>query len=241
MFKENTLFVVGAGASAEFDLPVGRKLSDIISRESQFRFDFGQQVGGNRKTLQWLQRHYPNSTVCNQRLAVLREISDRIFMSSSIDNFIDKHSNEEHLAEMGKLQIAIAIAEAERKSKLFFDVNKPDPLDLKKLGSTWIDSFARILMEKVSKEEISNIGENVSIICFNYDRCIEYYLIEAICQAYIGVEYAQAHEIVFRMNIIHPYGTLGGLPTERFSFGGEVVPFGGGVGDNIDPWPVLAV
>jgi hypothetical protein len=32
MFKRKTLFVVGAGASKEVDLPVGVKLSQIISR-----------------------------------------------------------------------------------------------------------------------------------------------------------------------------------------------------------------
>jgi len=239
MFKKNTLFVIGAGASAEFKFPIGRELSEIISQESLFKFKSGRLVKGNYDTLSWIDNRYPDASARSERLAALKEISNRIFMADSIDNFIDMHANEPHISEMGKLQIAIAIAKKERSSKLFFETNDSKALlDLKKLQDTWIDSFSRILFEKTPKENITDIGENVSIICFNYDRCIEFYLIEAIRQTYIGVSYAQAHEIVSSMKIIHPYGTLGELPNNLHARDGGVVPFGGEVGEDIDPWPV---
>jgi hypothetical protein len=46
MFKRNTLFVVGAGASAELDLPLGGALAKRISQKLDIRFEHGnQQIG----------------------------------------------------------------------------------------------------------------------------------------------------------------------------------------------------
>jgi hypothetical protein len=45
MLRHNTVFVVGAGASKEFGLPVGSELAAEISKKLDINFDrFGREV-----------------------------------------------------------------------------------------------------------------------------------------------------------------------------------------------------
>jgi hypothetical protein len=46
MFKRKTLFIVGAGASAEFGLPVGSGLAAKIAHMMDVRFEFGYRPIG---------------------------------------------------------------------------------------------------------------------------------------------------------------------------------------------------
>lgn len=123
---------------------------------------------------------------------------------------------------------------------VFFDVNAARArLDLPSLGDTWIDAFSRILLEKARYDNLESIGANISILCFNYDRCIEYYLIEAIRQTFVELSYEDAHRIVSRIQFIHPYGTLGALPEKLLGDGNNSIPFGFDVKHGFDPWSVL--
>jgi hypothetical protein len=45
MFKRQTLFVLGAGSSAEVGMPVGATLSRNIAGKMDIRFDGGTSVG----------------------------------------------------------------------------------------------------------------------------------------------------------------------------------------------------
>jgi hypothetical protein len=239
LFKEETLFVVGAGASAEFGMPVGRQLSEIISKMLYFEFErySGLKIGDHR-VLNWLERRYAAQDDLHPRLAACRKVSEGIFLASSIDNYIDVHSDDPLVSELGKFALALAIAEAESKSKLRVDPsNVKNRLNLRDqtLSSSWVDSFCRILFEKVRLTELDSIGSNVSMICFNYDRCIEQYLTEAVHQTY-GVEYGKAHSVVNSMEIIHPYGTLGRLPGRQHGHETGTIRFGHSIDEGFDPW-----
>jgi hypothetical protein len=39
MFRRQTLFVIGAGSSAEVEFPVGKELARIIGRKMDIRFE----------------------------------------------------------------------------------------------------------------------------------------------------------------------------------------------------------
>jgi hypothetical protein len=57
MFKRRTLFIVGAGASNEFGLPLGSKLAAAIREKLDVSFDsMGFQLGGGDREL-WGQVH----------------------------------------------------------------------------------------------------------------------------------------------------------------------------------------
>lgn len=238
MFKEKTLLVVGAGASHEFGLPIGTKLSDIIRDKSLFRFDHGTLLQGDRYLLHHIRKKYEDSSERNLRLKALSEIYHGIFLANSIDNFIDSRDDNPQIAEVGKLAIATTIAQAEANSALMRTQGSLSKLDLSdtKVCNTWIDRFARILFERTRRSNIKSIAENVSIICFNYDRCIEQYLTEAISQRF-SVPYNDAHDIVANINIIHPYGSLGTLPNTQ-DMTDEYVAFGFDLESGLNPWPV---
>jgi len=163
----------------------------------------------------------------------LEVISRGIGTAVSIDAFIDRFRESDAIATLGKLLIALEIADAERNCIMHPAtvadqrfISTPQTAD-----DTWIGSFSRILLDGVT--HLDEIGKDITIICFNYDRCIEYYLTETISAAY-NVDLASAEEVVGRLNIIHPYGTLGALPTVAQAEGYGVLPFGAELSSDID-------
>ena len=47
------------------------------------------------------------------------------------------------------------------------------------LTSTWYLRFFQLLYEDVVKSQIEQLFDNVSFIVFNYDRCVEFFLVNA--------------------------------------------------------------
>jgi hypothetical protein len=236
MFRDNTVFVVGAGASAEFDMPVGSKLMETIRENCIYKFDHGGLRQGVPVILEHLNdgrdvRDHGDRDWIDQRLKAMARVSLSIDMAESIDEFIYRNSDDPLIAEVGKLQIAYAIAYAEGESLLRADQFNSHS-GFARANETWINTFAKVLFNGVKATEIDTIGQNITIICFNYDRCIEWYLERAIVRAYPGTSDGKARDIVRYINIIHPYGTLGSL--SEFPFG-QVRKLGA-MADNIQTW-----
>ncbi|MDX0640343.1 hypothetical protein GOD58_18200 [Sinorhizobium medicae] len=220
MFEPNTVFVIGAGASAEFGLPVGWKLLENIRDNSHFFFDHGKfPTKGNRKIYNTVYGKYEREQEMLERAFIaLGDINRGVETAGSIDEYINRYSDDSLIAELGKIQIAHAILEAEGKSKLVPPKGKEgDYINWGDVQDTWISTFARALFDGVRASDVESIGRDITIICFNYDRCIEHYLEFAIQRAYRDVDRKTARKIVDRMNIIHPYGSLGSL--SRFAYG----------------------
>lgn len=224
MFRDETVFVIGAGASEEFGLPVGWKLLNAIKQNSKFRFDYGLKEGVADIFNAINQRYDNQREEVNARLLASAEIHRAIDSAGSIDSFIDRNNHDELIAEVGKLQIAYAIAKAEAGSRLLTRSTGMYPdVNWQAAEKTWITSFTEALFDGIRTTNVETIGTNVTIICFNYDRCIEFYLIAAIERSFQNVSREQAARIVQNMNIIHPYGWLGKLPSDG---GGPTVGFG---------------
>src|SRR5215210_4547592 len=141
MFKRPTLFVVGAGASQEFGLPIGTQVADVIAQKLSFRLDdFHRLVPGqgDPKLLRLIQnragphelQHYFDA--CNR-------IRNGIILSDSIDRFIDFYRNEKAVQYCGKIALAQAILEAEKGSALAVDPgNIYNTLDFRKSKESWL-------------------------------------------------------------------------------------------------------
>lgn len=114
----------------------------------------------------------------------------------------------------GKLAIVRSILNAERASKLQSEDPGGNRYSLRGMAGTWYVSFFQMLTENVAKVDASRIFDNVTIITFNYDRCIERFLVQAIAD-YYDIEIGISEEIVRKVSIYHPYGKVGGLPWER--------------------------
>jgi hypothetical protein len=226
MFKRRTLFVLGAGASFEANLPVGLGLAKMIVKKLDVRVgDHGRNIGeGDGALLQQFKDQFPADF--NGYLQAGWRIRDGLPTASSIDDFLDMHSHDELMQLAGKAAIVKTILEAERESHLFFDPNnsRDRSIVLGKLEASWFMRFLRVLGRNVAKANVRQIFDNVGFVVFNYDRCLEFFLLNAL-QAMYSISINEAVSIVQNLTIVHPYGTVGNLP----DFGnGNQIPFGGG-------------
>ena len=214
MFRAKTLLVLGAGASCEVGLPVGSDLLGIISDCIDFRFDFGRPISGDLSILEALKLELNEEGAVdrlNQHLNAGHQLRKSAQQALSIDNVIDALEDPE-VELMGKLGILGAILGAERASDCFRGERAdPDSIDISKFQNTWYSSFTKLLTENVKRSQIDQLFNNVEIINFNYDRCVEQYLPHSLSE-YYGVERAAVQQIVNSLRIHRPYGVAGRLP-----------------------------
>ncbi|MEN3952099.1 SIR2 family protein [Iodidimonas sp. SYSU 1G8] len=228
MFDSRTLFIIGAGASAEVNLPIGDDLTKRIAKLLTFQFDGFQKTSGDELIYRALQQHISSTRRhdADQLLNSCLRISRAMPLASSIDSYLDSSPDDTNMIFCGKLGIARSILDAERTSKLFFGANQAS-LDFRALSETWYNKIFKILCRGVSLKNIDYIFDNVSMIVFNYDRCIEHFIKNSL-STYFNLKPERAEEITKTLHIIHPYGTVGELPwksKERsISFGATPSP-----------------
>jgi hypothetical protein len=215
MIQVKTVFVLGAGSSVEFGLPDGVGIIDKISLKTDFNFNphVGRKPKGDPAIMEELQRKAHGKI--NQFISAANKISVGIKSSRSVDDFLYNHGHDEYIVRTGKLAIVSTILDAERSSKLYvpgirdqFFPNSPD--DLKE---TWLYKLFQFIQTGVRKSDIEHIFDNIEIINFNYDRCVEFFLFKQI-QASYDLSESEAIPIMRSLKITHPYGTVGRLPWE---------------------------
>lgn len=217
MFRAKTVFVVGAGASAEFGFPLGAALLDDIARRVDISYEFGRLKRGDYTIVEAL-RNSLDANANNQRYNEHLHTASQIVKSSkqglSIDNVLDALEDEK-AALVGKFGIVRSILAAEESSPLSQWIDHfPEQIDISSFSNTWLDGLTKILIEGRRKSQIENIFENLTIINFNYDRVIEHYLPFAISNFY-GLKTEAVREVMSRLPIYRPYGKAGTLPWER--------------------------
>jgi hypothetical protein len=223
MFKRRTLFIVGAGASNEVGFPLGRALADDVGQRMDVQIDgrTGAFVGKGDIVF-WEYLRDRDRRQLNSYLYAGWLIREGIPFAQSIDDFLDRHRSNEIANTLGKAMIIKAILEAERGGALYF--NKLADPEAKfqpgKFANTWLMKFIHVLGRDLKKEDVRTIFDNVAFIVFNYDRCLEFFLIHAISNLY-GIADTDAAELVEELTIIHPYGAPGGNtnPLRRTPFG----------------------
>jgi hypothetical protein len=228
---KSLVFVLGAGASKEVSLPIGTELKSEIERLLDIRFQYGsRQESGDHQVTEALhliaskEKDLPGQI--NPFLHMCRRIRDAMPQAISIDNFIDCHADEPKIAVCGKLAIARAILAAEAKSTLTINRNNIyNKLDFAKNSKTWFNGFFQLLTENCRVEDLPARLRSVGVVTFNYDRCFEHYVFNAI-QNYYGVSADKSAELLTNLEIHHPYGMVGGLPWMRrqtsIDFGSDV-------------------
>ena len=228
---KSLVLILGAGASKEVRLPIGRELKSEIGRLLDIRFEHGiRQKSGDYQITEALRlvasKEKEQTGQINPFLHMCRRISDAMPQAISIDNFIDCHSEEPKIAVCGKLAIARAILAAEGTSTLTIDRgNIYNKLDFAKSAESWFNSFFQLLTENCRAEDLPARLRRVGVVTFNYDRCFEHYLFNAM-QNYYGFSAEKAAEVLTNLEIHHPYGMVGSLPRMRrpvsIEFGAEV-------------------
>jgi hypothetical protein len=135
-------------------------------------------------------------------------IRDGIVFSQSIDDFLDQHRTNNFVNRYGKAAIAKSILEAEQNCKLYFNPFKGQEMfDVSAIANTWFVKFMYMLGRGVPTENVREILDNVAFIVFNYDRCVEFFLVHALRRLY-RIHEDEARGIVDDLHILHPYGVL---------------------------------
>lgn len=215
MFRARTLFVVGAGASSEVGLPIGSELLARISKLLNFHIGpFSELEKGDRIIFDALKELFPiNGELekLNEHITAGRVLNGAAQQALSIDNLVHSHEDPV-LSRVAKLAIVRVILDSERTSGKFVWPNGvSQSLKLSEFDDTWYRSFTALICEGIQKSQIADIFENLAIVNFNYDRCLEAYLPSSIAN-YFNIGLEEAKDIVRRLKILRPYGMAGKLP-----------------------------
>lgn len=212
MFESKTVFIVGAGASEEAGLPIGSGLTEKIANLINLKMSYGDLESGDPDIYHALTQLVNKAPAQNRNtlLASARSVTEAMDLALSIDTFLESHATNEEYVLVGKLGIVRAIVIEERKSLLTPDYENGKPFHLKRLSKTWYYSLARQLFTGIPVENPELSFQNVSFVVFNYDRCLQTFLIRAL-EVYFRITLQRAEEIVKNIRIIHPYGSLGSI------------------------------
>lgn len=228
MFNKKVVFVLGAGANEEVGLPFGEGFKKEISGKLGFGMQQGMRTVGDVHVYDAITAHVKNLEGQNSRnpyLSAARMLTHALIGASSVDEYLSNKRSVPEISFCGKLAIASTILQAERASDLFFDPREkgPEILPPKVMGS-WYPLFWQLLHKNIEDQNLEDIFRNLTLIIFNYDRCIEHYLICQL-QVHYGISEVRAFELLKTLNIFHPFGTVGNLPPQGqqnpMEFGGR--------------------
>jgi hypothetical protein len=222
MFKVATVFVIGAGAGIDVGMPLGDRLSHIIGEKLRIEFGEGnRQTGGDRLIMEAMRKHAANQQDANLYRRAAFSVAPGIPYSRSIDTYLHAHKDNEPLQVCGKLAIAQTILEHEKRSALVVQ-KRHEFRDATKVNGSWLGAFMYGLQERVvANENLGDIFKQLTIVNFNYDRCVEHFLFHAM-QAWSLKNEQEVVELMKGLNIYHPYGSVGDLPWQS----GKGIEFG---------------
>jgi hypothetical protein len=230
MFNKPVVFVIGAGASCEYGLPLGATLKASIAKRIRFRFEHGFQLSsGDAILLDHIRRHTKNDQNLNNEYTVAaNELSNAIEVFISIDEAMHFVASSTKAVEVGKIAIVSEILAAEGKSSIALSRETGRTILNEKNGG-WLAHMLSMALAGTQKADVEKLFAQVTFVNFNYDRCLEHYLFEALQQK-TGASSAQAEAIVDGLNVIRPYGSLGPLEWQvprgvAFGYTGHVDPF----------------
>ncbi len=203
MIAEDTVFILGAGASVPYGYPTGAELRNIIC--NQYQTIIGRDI---------LKRAQPE--IREKIVKEASEFASVFFRSStpSIDLFLARNPSFEKL---GKSAIIVSILSAERESEFRERCVAPE--------FDWYSYFFHRMTETIQQpEQYPKIADNkVTFISFNYDRSLEQFLYESMVNGF-GDNYALiagSNDVKYfhkPFPIHHVYGRLPKMEFEGDSF-----------------------
>src|SRR5262249_5945616 len=112
-----------------------------------------------------------------------RHIAQGVRYARSIDSYIHTHRHDKAIKVCAKIAIVSRIVDHERRSSVFIDASKGIKKfqDDKKVRVSWLHDLMHLLHQGLmAAENLDQLFQNVTIVNFNYDRCIEQFLWLAI-------------------------------------------------------------
>ncbi len=206
MIEEETLFVLGAGASKPYGYPTGENLREYICKQFPALVNLHYQYPESKYIFpKESQKHYEHEA---EKLA-------RVFFkssTSSIDLFLSRNQS---FNEIGKMAILAGILQSEQKSKFREEMEDKN--------QDWYSYlFKRLTNSLIKAEDYKDLGKNkVSFITFNYDRSLEQFLYESVVNSYYDEKLKDkiytkqvSFEEIIPFPIIHVHGKVANLHWE---------------------------
>lgn len=230
MLGRETLFIIGAGAGFDIEMPMGDKLAHLIADYLNIRFENGHRLGSNDLTAEALRllakRDDPRADANPYYCAGRQIFEGLVGWSSSIDGYLNRHQDQPVVQECGKLAIAQIILESENACHLYVEPNASSNnfRDTARVRQSWFQQLWSILEAGIVKSKnLENIFDKLHVITFNYDRTLEHFLLMGLQQAYHLPEKEAAAIINAKLDIDHVYGQVADLPWQDkghgFAFG----------------------
>lgn len=232
--RNKTVFVVGAGANVDFNLPLGETLKTQIAealREADSAMDL---LEPNPLASALRNCHVADRANATKIQAATTRIIAGMPTAESIDNFVHQHREDPHLALVAKMAIVHCILKAESQCTLRPDsapTTPPNSVNLlhEKNANSWLVMLFRAVTQGATLFELNERLRNLTLIIFNYDRCVEHFLFCTFISHY-GVSVEKAQELMGLITFIHPYGIAAPLPWMhgdsdlKLAFGREPMP-----------------
>lgn len=213
-----TVFIVGAGASSEFGLPVGAGLADAIRQQ------LTDELAAPPERQQ-IMRSAMRCNLAGDYGAATQDIAGGMLYARSIDRFLETRADRPLVTTIGKRAIAWTIAQGERGSTLSkADILQWQPTQqaLVNAQQTWLAQLFRYVVEGLRPDQADIAFGQVSFVTFNYDRVIEWYLRLGLQHGF-NLEPHKAIKIAQTIPVAHIYGSLGLLE------GGQAIRFNPGL------------
>ena len=212
MLAGNTVFVLGAGSSATFGMPIGSGLLTEIERDLTFRFEFGERLLNGDPDIAARIRRRPES-----ERRPLYEGAAKLVAAlpgfNSIDDCLYTHGDDPAVRQIGKVAIARAISRCEHKSWLRH-LASPDQEErlgaLKRLRGGWVHSLVRLLVTGRKAKDAAHLFSDIALVTFNYERSAELAIYHLAKEA-MNMSDQEAGEALAGLKIYRPYGGLGSL------------------------------
>ena len=208
---------MGAGASCPYGYPSGARLRERVCLPQGFWSDYNA-YGMVNQIMDPIEK--------NRKPQEIKEFTG-IFnksMIKSIDKFM---ANNPKLATIGKYIIAFEVLRAEKQSKFGEDTRfeqeklaynhrhgnlVPESFLSQPLfqgGDWYFYLYNRIIEGKVGKDALPNFSNgNLAFITFNYDRSLEHYFYESLCNSFSEVSKQDIVKCLESLRILHVYGQI---------------------------------
>lgn len=186
MIKEETVFILGAGASRPYGYPVGSELRKKICIKLKADF-LDNEIDKNEVYITEFMNAFARSNVY------------------SIDKFLANNPRYEYI---GKKAIVYYILESEVNSNL--------PYQLNNSKFDWFSELYNIMTNEMLGADSYNqfLNNKVSFITFNYDRMLEEFLFDSLRSNYKHIHFNKISEIIRKISILHVYGKIDKLRWE---------------------------
>ena len=201
MISDETVFILGAGASVPYGYPTGSELRDDICLN--FKTDMSnlfQRSKGDYLELGDLMEGAADFVDCFQKSRI-----------RSIDRWLSLNGKYK---DIGKLAIVNAIVKLENKTRVMFE-GKDKSLD-------WFSILFNEMMVGATLPE--HFGcHKVGFITFNYDRLFEYLLYESFRTSFSKVRLEEISRILSTVPVHHVFGCIDEPPWKKgeYKYGGN--------------------